>query len=230
MKRGNRLFPPNCTVCDLNPSRFLAFRKKQNEIEAQYGFRLGIPCRTPEQKEGHRRYMRDWHKRYRSTHPATTKDRRAYKNDWCLRKRVEKRLGRKPTADEMAAARAAFEAKKSLHEERKRIAKEEYGFDLGTVPMDMSPEEAEARKRFRKAEKDKWKAEHPDLMREYHRRSNLKERQKKIRRRISIANLAKAREKQMLEAQRRRAEAEEVRRKAILEKYGYDISKEPETA
>ena len=49
MRQKNRIYPPNCTVCDLNPSRFLAFRAKQNEVEAEYGFRLCVPRRTPEQ-------------------------------------------------------------------------------------------------------------------------------------------------------------------------------------
>ena len=68
MRQKNRIYPPNCTVCDLNPSRFLAFRAKQNEVEAEYGFRLCVPRRTPEQQDGYRRYMRDYQRRYREAH------------------------------------------------------------------------------------------------------------------------------------------------------------------
>jgi len=42
-RKRKRPHPPNCVICDSNPSRFLAFRKKQNEVEAEYGFRLGVP-------------------------------------------------------------------------------------------------------------------------------------------------------------------------------------------
>ena len=64
MKRTK--FPPNCEVRNSNPSRLLAFVAKQRRVFAEYGFWLSVPLRTPEEKDGHRRYMRDWHRRYRT--------------------------------------------------------------------------------------------------------------------------------------------------------------------
>ncbi|MBR3922481.1 MAG: hypothetical protein IKJ45_05175, partial [Kiritimatiellae bacterium] len=85
MRNRERLYPPNCTVCDLNPSRFLAFREKQRTVEAEYGFRLGVPCRTPEQREGHRLYMRDWRRRYRAAHKDELA---AYRSEWIEKRRT----------------------------------------------------------------------------------------------------------------------------------------------
>ena len=89
MRNRERTYPPNCTVCDLNHSRFLAFREKQRTVEAKYGFRLGVPCRTPEQREGHRLYMRDWRRHYREAHKAELE---AYRKEWLEKRRSVRRV------------------------------------------------------------------------------------------------------------------------------------------
>jgi hypothetical protein len=234
--RRERKHPPNCTVSDLAPSRFLAFRAKQREVEAKYGFRLGVPCRTPEQKEGRRRYMSDWQRRYRAEQPV--EERRAYMNAWHLRKRLEKRLGRAPTEDEIAAEVAAKEERRVRHEERRTAAKERYGFTLGTVPLEMSLEEAEARKRYENECSREWRKAHAERVRELRRQSyqRTKEAAKRkreaaaARRERCLAALAKARERQReLREEAKRLERERRRRDAI-ERFGCDIDAKPRTA
>ena len=234
--RLKRHYPPNCTLCDLGPSRFLAFRAKQREVEAKYGFRLGVPCRTPEQREGHRRYMSDWQRRYRAERPV--EERRAYMNAWHLRKRLEKRLGRAPTEDEIAAEIAAKEERRVRHEERCVAAKERYGFTLGTVPLEMSLEEAEARKRYENECSREWRKAHAERVRELRRQSyqRAKEAAKRkreaaaARREKCLAALAKARERQReLREEAKRLERERRRRDA-LERFGCDIDAKPRTA
>ena len=234
--RRERKHPPNCTVSDLAPSRFLAFRAKQREVEAKYGFRLGVPCRTPEQKEGRRRYMSDWQRRYRAEQPV--EERRAYMNAWHLRKRLEKRLGRIPTEDEIAAEVAAKEERRVRHEERCVAAKERYGFTLGTVPLEMSLEEAEARKRYKNECSREWRKAHAERVRELRRQSyqRAKEAAKRkreaaaARRERCLAALAKARERQReLREEAKRLERERRRRDA-LERFGCDINAKPRTA
>ena len=234
--RRERKHPPNCTVSDLAPSRFLAFRAKQREVEAKYGFRLGVPCRTPEQKEGRRRYMSDWQRRYRAERPV--EERRAYMNAWHLRKRLEKRLGRIPTEDEIAAEVAAKEERRVRHEERCIAAKERYGFTLGTVPLEMSLEEAEARKRYENECSREWRKAHAERVRELRRQSyqRAKEAAKRkreaaaARRERCLAALAKARERQReLREEAKRLERERRRRDA-LERFGCDIDAKPRTA
>ena len=234
--RRERAHPPNCTVSDLAPSRFLAFRAKQREVEAKYGFRLGVPCRTPEQKEGRRRYMSDWQRRYRAKQPV--EERRAYMNAWHLRKRLEKRLGRPPTEEEIAAEVAAKEERRVRHEERRVAAKERYGFTLGTVPLEMSLEEAEARKRYESECSREWRKAHAERVRELRRQSyqRTKEAAKQkreaaaARRERCLAALAKARERQReLREEAKRLERERRRREA-LERFGCDIDAKPRTA
>ena len=234
--RRERKHPPNCTVSDLAPSRFLAFRAKQREVEAKYGFRLGVPCRTPEQKEGRRRYMSDWQRRYRAKQPV--EERRAYMTAWHLRKRLEKRLGRPPTEEEIAAEVAAKEERRVRHEERRVAAKERYGFTLGTVPLEMSLEEAEARKRYESECSREWRKAHAERVRELRRQSyqRTKEAAKRkreaaaARRERCLAALAKARERQReLREEAKRLERERRRREA-LERFGCDIDAKPRTA
>ena len=234
--RLKRHYPPNCTLCDLGPSRFLAFRAKQREVEAKYGFRLGVPCRTPEQREGHRRYMSDWQRRYRAERPV--EERRAYMNAWHLRKRLEKRLGRAPTEDEIAAEIAAKEERRVRHEERCVAAKERYGFTLGTVPLEMSLEEAEARKRYENECSREWRKAHAERVRELRRQSYQRTQEAAKRKREAaaarrercLAALAKARERQReLREEAKRLERERRRRDA-LERFGCDIDAKPRTA
>ncbi len=150
MRRDKRLYPPNCTVCDLNASRFLAFREKQREVEAEYGFRLGVRRTTEEQKSGYRRYMRDYRRRYQEAHREQLKAyRRAY---WInVTKRGFGNLA-EARGDEAAlrrrAERKAEKQKRAEYEARKREIHDKYGFWLGRKPQ--TPEEIAGRARYSK--------------------------------------------------------------------------------
>ena len=135
--RLKRHYPPNCTMCDLGPSRFLAFRAKQREVEAKYGFRLGVPCRTPEQREGHRRYTSDWQRRYRAERPV--EERRAYMNARTVR---EKRIREREEAQaarvaEIRNARETFAAEREANRAAYLAAKAERG-ERAAVPRSPS--------------------------------------------------------------------------------------------
>ena len=150
MRRRERIYPPNCTVCDLSPSRFLAFRAKQNEVEAEYGFRLCVPRRTPEQQDGYRRYMRDYRRRYQEAH---REERKAYRHAYWVNvtKRGFDNLA-EATGDEETlkrrAAKKVAKQKRAEFDERKRQIHEQYGFWLNTPPK--TPDEAAGRARYRK--------------------------------------------------------------------------------
>ena len=230
MRNRERTYPPNCTVCDLNPSRFLAFREKQRTVEAKYGFRLGVPCRTPEQREGHRLYMRDWRRHYREAHKAELE---AYRKEWLEKRRSVRR-------EEREARRAELQAKKDASRaawnERCRIVKEKYGFDLGVVPIDMSPEEAEARKRYEQDRAREYRAAHREQRLANQKAYKERQKLKLERRKRSLANLAKAHEKQRELKRQREAEAKaakrhafEEKRRIVLEKYGFTLGVSPVT-
>ena len=199
MSRRNRIYPPNCTVCDLNPSRFLAFREKQRTVEAEYGFRLGVPRRTQEQKDGHRRYMRDWHKRYRTAH---RKELNEYnRNYWktvikpgfdslAEAKGDEAALRRKAARKEAARRRTEYEA-------RRQEIHDKYGFWLNTPPS--THEEAAGRARYI-AERDAARKErNREKIAEYQKAHNAKRRkeceqrfQKKLKRLLATDPVAAA--------------------------------------
>ena len=136
MRQKNRIYPPNCTVCDLNPSRFLAFRAKQNKVEAEYGFRLCVPRRTPEQQDGYRRYMRDYQRLYREAHRDK---RKAYRHAYWVNvtKRGFDSLAEANGDEETLKRRAerkAAKQRRAEHEKRKQEIHERYGFWLNTPP------------------------------------------------------------------------------------------------
>ena len=182
MRRRERIYPPNCTVCDLNPSRFLAFRAKQNEVEAEYGFRLCVPRRTPEQQDGYRRYMRDWQRRYRAAH---REERKAYRHAYWVNvtKRGFDNLA-EATGDEETlkrrAAKKAAKQKRAEFDERKRQIHEQYGFWLNTPPR--TPEEAAGRARYRKEQDAARKERNRDKIAAYQKEHNAKRREENERR------------------------------------------------
>ena len=182
MRRRERIYPPNCTVCNLNPSRFLAFREKQRQVEAEYGFRLCVPRRTEEQKDGYRRYMRDYRRRYQEAHKEKRKAyRHAYWENVTKRgfdslaeaRGDEDALKRKAAKKEAARKRAEYEArKKEIHDK--------YGFWLNTPPR--TPEEAAGRVRYRKEQDAARKERNRDKIAAYQKEHNAKRREENERR------------------------------------------------
>ena len=181
MRQKNRIYPPNCTVCDLNPSRFLAFRAKQNEVEAEYGFRLCVPRRTPEQQDGYRRYMRDYQRLYREAHRDK---RKAYRHAYWenVTKRGFDSLAEANGDEETLKRRAerkAAKARRAEHEKRKQEIHERYGFWLNTPPK--TPEEAAGRARYRKEQDAARKERNRERIAEYQKAHNAKRREERER-------------------------------------------------
>ena len=181
MRQKNRIYPPNCTVCDLNPSRFLAFRAKQNEVEAEYGFRLCVPRRTPEQQDGYRRYMRDYQRLYREAHRDK---RKAYRHAYWVNvtKRGFDSLAEANGDEETLKRRAerkAAKARRAEHEKRKQEIHERYGFWLNTPPK--TPEEAAGRARYRKEQDAARKERNRERIAEYQKAHNAKRREERER-------------------------------------------------
>ena len=181
MRTRNRLYPPNCTVCDLNPSRFLAFRQKQREVEAEYGFRLGVRRRTAEEREGYRRYMRDWRRRYRAEHLDEIK---AYRHNYW--KNVTKRgFDSKAASDgdeeevKRIAERKAKRKKRAKLEARKQEIHDKYGFWLGKKPR--TPEEVAGRERYRKEWGAAYRATHKKQGKENRKLRAKREKERKER-------------------------------------------------
>lgn len=175
--RRERNYPPNCTVCDLNPSRFLAFREKQDRVEAEYGFRLSVPRRTESERDGYRRYMRDWHRRYRATHRDKLA---AYRHDYWqnVTKRGFDSLAEANGDEETLKRKAAKKARKE-YEERKRQVHEQYGFWLNTPPK--TPEEEAGRARYRKDQDAARKERNHDKIVAYQKAHNAKQREENER-------------------------------------------------
>ena len=181
MRTRNRLYPPNCTVCDLNPSRFLAFRQKQREVEAEYGFRLCVPRRTQEQKDGYRRYMRDYRRRYQEAH---REERKAYRHAYWVNvtkrgfdslaeaKGDEETLKRRAEKKEATRKRAEYEA-------HKREIHDKYGFWLNTRPK--TPEEIAGRARYRKEQDAARKERNREKIAAYQKEHNAKRREERER-------------------------------------------------
>ena len=181
MRRRERIYPPNCTVCDLNPSRFLAFRAKQNEVEAEYGFRLCVPRRTPEQQDGYRRYMRDYQRRYREAH---REERKTYRHAYWVNvtKRGFDNLAEANGDEETLKRRAAKKVakqKRAEFDERKRQIHEQYGFWLNTPPR--TPEEAAGRARYRKEQDAARKERNREKIAAYQKEHNAKRREERER-------------------------------------------------
>ena len=179
MRQRNRIYPPNCIVCDLNPSRFLAFREKQRVVEAEYGFRLCVPRRTPEQQDGYRRYMSDYRRRYQEAHKEK---RKAYRHAYWVNvtKRGFDSLAEANGDEETLKRRAAKKAEKqrlAAYEARKKDIHDKYGFWLNTPPK--TPEEKAGRERYRR----EWGKAYKEAHREQY-KAQRKERSKreKVRR------------------------------------------------
>ena len=181
MRQKNRTYPPNCSVSDLNPSRFLAFRAKQNEVEAEYGFRLCVPRRTQEQQDGYRRYMRDYRRRYQEAHRG---ERKAYRHAYW--ENVTKRgfdslaeaNGDEETLKRRAERKAAKQRRAEL-EKRKQEIHEQYGFWLNIPPK--TPEEAAGRARYRKDQDAARKERNREKIAEYQKAHNAKRREERER-------------------------------------------------
>ena len=165
MKRT--VFPPNCEVRNSNPSRLLEFVAKQRRVFAEYGFWLSVPLRTPEEKDGHRRYMRDWHRRYRTENrerlsayhreywktvlkPGFTSKAEAVGDEEKLKRRAE---------------RKAAEEKRAALEARRQEVHAKYGFWLGMTPK--TSEEVAGRERYRKDRDAAYKAAHQEQQKAY---------------------------------------------------------------
>ena len=181
MRTQNRLYPPNCTVCDLNPSRFLAFRKKQREVEAEYGFRLGVRRKTAEEREGYRRYMRDWRRRYRAEHLDEIK---AYRHNYwknVTKRGFDSKAASDGDAEEMKriAERKAKRRKRAKLEARKQEIHAKYGFWLGKKPR--TPEEVAGRERYRKEWGAAYRATHKKQEKEYRKLRAKREKERKER-------------------------------------------------
>lgn len=245
--RQKTVHPPNCRIVDETPSRIVKFMRHQREVFEEYGFLLSVPLRTEEEKAGHRRYRKDWHRRWRAEHRD---EQIKYLKEYHAKRKAERKAVRDEAREakraEVAAAEAARAEKRAAFEEKRRMVKEKYGFDLGVVPFEMSPEEAEARKRYAQdcrredGRKRRKTPEYKARQEEYKRRRKEKERKEKERRARSLANLAKAREKQRelwekqrverLEAERREREAKaqaerlekESRRREFIAEHGFD--------
>ena len=165
MKRT--VFPPNCEVRNSNPSRLLKFVAKQRRVFVEYGFWLSVPLRTPEEKDGHRRYMRDWQRRYRTENrerlsayhreywktvlkPGFTSKAEAVGDEEKLKRRAERR---------------AAEEKRAALEARRQEVHAKYGFWLGKTPR--TPEEVAGRERYRKECGAAYKAAHQEQQKAY---------------------------------------------------------------
>lgn len=177
MKRT--VFPPNCEVCDSNPSRLLAFVAKQRRVFAEYGFWLSVPRRTQEEKDGHKRYMRDWQRRYRAEHIEKL---RAYRHDYwqtvtkpgfeCKAEAVgdEEKLKRR-------AERKAAEKKRAELEARRNEVHAKYGFWLGRKPA--TPDEIAGRERYRHDRDAAYKETHKERQQEYRRQRSERDKARK---------------------------------------------------
>ena len=204
MRRRERIYPPNCTVCDLNPSRFLAFRAKQNEVEAEYGFRLCVPRRTEAERDGYRRYMRDYRRRYSEAH---REERKAYRHAYWVN--VTKRgFDSKAEAegDVEKLKRRAEKKKRTEYEERRRQIHEQYGFWLNTPPR--TSEEEAGRARYRKEQDAARKERNHDKIVAYQKAHNVKRREENERR--FLARLKQMEAKDPIAAEKFKAKHEKL--------------------
>jgi len=179
MRRRERIYPPNCTVCDLNPSRLLEFVAKQRRVFAEYGFWLSVPLRSPEEKDGHRRYMRDWHRRYRAENRERLS---AYHRDyWKTVLKPGFTSKAEAVGDEeklkRRAERKAAEEKRAALDARRQEVHAKYGFWLGKTPK--TPEEVAGRERYRKEWGAAYKAAHQEQQKEYRRERSLRDKAKR---------------------------------------------------
>lgn len=158
MKRT--VFPPNCEVRNSNPSRLLEFVAKQRRVFAEYGFWLSVPLKTQAEKDGHKRYMRDWRRRYRAENRERLS---AYHREY-WRTVLKPGFASKAEADgdeeklKRRAERKAAEQKRAEMEARRQEVHAKYGFWLGKPPQ--TPEEVAGRQRYRMDRDAAYKAAH----------------------------------------------------------------------
>ena len=177
MKRT--VFPPNCDVRNSNPSRLHNFVVKQRRVFAEYGFWLSVKRRTKAEKDGYRRYMRDYRRRYRAEHIDKLK---AYRHDYwqnvtkrgfeCMAEAVgdEEKLKRRAERKVANQKRAALEA-------RREEVHAKYGFWLGRKPV--TPEEVAGRQRYRRERESAYKAAHPELQKKYSKQRSQREKERR---------------------------------------------------
>ena len=165
MKRT--VFPPNCEVRNSNPSRLLNFVAKQRRVFAEYGFWLSAKRRTESEKDGYRRYMRDYRRSYRAEHIDKLK---AYRHDYW--QNVTKRgfeCKAEAVGDEVKlkrrAERKAAEQKRAAQEARRQEVHAKYGFWLGRTPQ--TPEEVAGRERYRRERDAAYKLAHQEQQKAY---------------------------------------------------------------
>ena len=165
MKRT--VFPPNCEVRNSTPSRLLEFVAKQRRVFAEYGFWLSAQRRTESEKDGYRRYMRDYRRRYRAEHIDKL---RAYRKDyWQTVTKPGFECKAEAVGDEvklkLRAERRAAEQKRAEQEARRQEVHAKYGFWLGKTPQ--TPEEVAGRERYRKEWGAAYKAAHQEQQKAY---------------------------------------------------------------
>lgn len=201
----------NCNRSNADGRKLVDFVAKQRRVHAEYGFWLSAQRRTKEEEDGFRRYRKDYRRNYYREH---------YETERSQMKAYAASHRKTPTAED-AARQAAFE-------EKRRLVKEKYGFDLGVVPIEMTDEEREARRRYALDEKKKWNAAHkpsPEKRREY----NARARAKKLRKQKRRERMAVLREIQKQKREEKRKEREEAERQAFIAEWGFDPSRAPQT-
>ena len=173
-----KVFPPNSEVSDLKPSKFLLFIEKQKVVLKEYGFLLGVKLKTDAEKEGHRRYYRDWQKRYRETH---REEQRARRHEYWVKVQ-------KPGFESIHEARGGEKWLKAREDKKKRKEydaqkahiREKYGFDLNTPPK--TAEEIAGRERYRKDREKEYRLKNRERIEERKKRQNAKRREENERR------------------------------------------------
>ena len=134
---------------------------------AEYGFWLSVPLRTPEEKDGHRRYMRDWHRRYRTENRERLS---AYHREYwktVLKPGFTSKAEAVGDEEKMKrrAERKAAEEKRAALEARRQEVHAKYGFWLGMTPKTF--EEVAGRERYRKDRDAAYKAAHQEQQKAY---------------------------------------------------------------
>ncbi len=125
----------NCNRSNADERKLVDFVAKQRRVHAEYGFWLSAQRRTKEEEDGFRRYRKDYRCNYYREHYETE----------CSQMKAYAASHRKTPTAEDVARQAAFEAKK-------RLVKAQYGFELGVIPIEMTPEERETRAAERAAQ------------------------------------------------------------------------------
>lgn len=171
-------FPPNCETRDSNPSRLRIFLEKQAAVFREYGFLLCVKCRTPQEREGHRRYQRDVQRQYRKEH---SEELRAYRHQYWEKVQKRKLESKLQTDGRDAEWREKKEKRRKQREfdRRKQQVFEEYGFYLRIPPK--TPEERAGRDRYRREMQKRRREENREIMAERQKAWNAARREKNER-------------------------------------------------